>query len=167
MEHRLFTYDKNYLLKEAQFSQKNYLLQKLIRSVKRIYLEDYNPLGIMDDTILKLKDSKAFGVEFLDLFYFELAGIYRFKYGENQLEFLFDGVSHQEKFKEDWNQTFQEWTKDFCNHRHFIRAILEGAFLNPTPMAHKHIEIRLKIFLEQYFELKVFIYHGIKKTKTA
>ena len=94
MEHRLFISDKNYLLKEAQFSQKNYLLQKLIRSVKRIYMEDCNPLGIMDDTILKLKDSKAFGVEFLDRFYFELAGIYRFKYGENQLEFLFDGVSH-------------------------------------------------------------------------
>ncbi|MFC2125147.1 hypothetical protein ACFLU5_10070, partial [Bacteroidota bacterium] len=106
-------------------------------------------------------------VAFLDRFYYELCGIYRFKHGENQLEFLFDGTPHLEKFKEDWEQTFLQWIQDFYGHRHFIRAILEGAFLNPTPEAHQHIETRLKHFLEQYFGLRVYAYHGIKEIKVA
>ena len=167
MQHRLFISDKNYLLKEAQFSQKDHLLQQLVNNVKEIYLHECNPLGILDDTIRKVNEVKRFDVAFLDRFYYELSGIYRFNHGKNQLEFLFDGTPHLEKFKEDWAQTFREWTQDFCSHRHFIRAILEGAFLNPTPMAHQHIENRLKLFLEQYFGLRVYAYHGIKKIKAA
>jgi len=167
MEQRLFTSDKNYLLKDAQFSQKNYLLRELVDSVKNLYLNEHNPLGIMDDTIQKLKETKEFQVDFLNRFYNELAGIYRFRHGENQLEFLFDGASHMEKFKEDWNQSFREWINDYYLHRHFLRAVLEGAFLNPTPMAHQNIEVRLKLFLEQYFGLRVYSYQGIKEIKAA
>ena len=167
MQHRLFISDKNYLLKEAQLSQKDYLLEKLVNQAQKIYLRDYNPLGILDETIQKINDHTTFDVAFLDRFYYELSGIYRFNHGKNQLEFLFDGTPHLEKFKEDWAQTFDDWTNDFCLHRHFLRAILEGAFLDPTPAAHQHIEVRLKLFLEQYFGLRVYAYHGIRKIKAA
>lgn len=167
MENRLFTSDKNYILKEAQFSQKEYLLKKLVLNTKRYYLQEYNPLGIVDETIKTILGVRNIDTTFLDHFYYELSGIYRFKYGKNQLEFLFDGDTHLEKYKKDWERKFHKWTHDFLTHRHFVRAVLEGVFLNPTLQTRRYVEIRLKLFLEQYFGLRVYIYHGIRKIKAA
>ena len=167
MEKRLFTSDKNYILKEAQFSQKEYLLKKLVLNTKQYYLHEYNPLGIVDETIRTILEIRNIDTTFLDHFYYELSGIYRFKYGKNQLEFLFDGDSHLEKYTKDWECKFHKWTHDFLTYRHFVRAVLEGAFLDPTHRNQHHVEIRLKLFLEQYFGLRVYVYYGIRKIKAA
>jgi hypothetical protein len=167
MDVKLFTLDKNYLLKEAQLQQKDHLLHELVNRVRNTYLREYNPLGLMDDVIEKLIQTNEPRLEPLVNFYFELAGIYRFKYGENQLEFLFDGMPHIEKYAKDWQRQFRRWTGQFYQQKHFMRAVLEGSILNADPQADHLIEIRLKYFLEQYFGLRIYKYRGIRKIQVA
>jgi hypothetical protein len=81
MESKLFTLDKNYLLKEAQLQLKSHLLKELVVKVRRIYLRDYNPLGLKDDVIHKIQHNTNPRLACLNNFYFEMAGIYRFKFG--------------------------------------------------------------------------------------
>lgn len=167
MDAKLFTLDKNYLLKEAQLRLKSQLLQELVSKVKKTYLRQYNPLGLMDEVILTILNAKNFRLNCLYNFYFELAGIYRFKYGENQLEFIFDGTPHIEKYKKDWHRNFRKWSDQFCMHSHFLRGVLEGTILNPDPGTDRLIEIRLKHFLEQHFGLRVYKYRGIRRIQVA
>ena len=89
MDAKLFTLDKNYLLKEAQLQLKNQLLQELVSKVRKTYLKEYNPLGLMDEIIRTILDAENPRLGCLYNFYYELAGIYRYKFGENQLEFIF------------------------------------------------------------------------------
>jgi len=113
MDAKLFTLDKNYLLKEAQLQLKNQLLQELVTKVRKIYLQEYNPLGLIDDVIRSISDAKNPKLGCLYNFYYELAGIYRYKYGENQLEFIFDGTPHIEKYRRDWQRHFRKWSDRF------------------------------------------------------
>lgn len=167
MDPKLFTLDKNYILKEAQIKLRSRLLRQLISEVVSTYLEQYNSLGLVDETILKIYENQHIDLDYLDSFYYELAGIYRLKYGENQLEFLFDGSSHYLKYQQDWQKRFIKWTKEFIEHKHFLRAILEGSVLSPDTDTQKRVQVRLKLFLEQQFNLRVYKYRGIRKLKTA
>ncbi len=164
---KLFTLDKNYLLKQAQEQLRDHLLKELVEATRNTYLRDYNPLGIIDGTIDSLVSSTSFEIDFLDPFYHELSGIYRYKHGENQLEILFDGTTHYEKYLRDWKRAFHRWTHEFLKHKHFLRAVIEGAFLNPDPVTHHLVQVRLKLLLESYFGLRVYVYHGIRKIKAA
>lgn len=167
MDAKLFTLDKNYLLKEAQYQLKNQLLTDLIAHIKKTYLTHYNPLGLIDPVILRIRDCEEIRYECLHNFYFELAGIYRYKYGQNQLEFLFDGTPHLEKYKKEWKRQFRKWMHDFSSQRHFIRAVLEGTILAPGYQADRLVELRLKHFLEQHFGLRIYKYRGIRKIRVA
>ena len=167
MDTKLFTLDKNYLLKEAQLQLKSQLLQELISKVRKTYLKEYNPLGLMDEVIHAIIYAKKLRLNSLSNFYFELAGIYRFKYGENQLEFIFDGSPQIEKYRKDWHRYFRKWSDQFCLHRHFLRAVLEGAILNTDPGIDHLVGIRLKHFLEQHFGLRIYKYRGIRKIQAA
>ena len=167
MDAKLFTLDKNYLLKEAQLQLKIQLLHELVVKVRKTYILEYNPLGLMDEIIHTVLNEQHPRIDCLFNFYFELAGIYRFKYGENQLEFIFEGIPHIEKYKKDWQRFFRKWSGQFCLHKHFLRAILEGTLLNPNPQTDHLIEIRLKHFLEQHFGLRIYKYRGIRKIQVA
>jgi hypothetical protein len=167
MNVKLFTLDKNYLLKQAQEQSRVYLLSELVKHARNVYIRNYNPLGLIDQTIESLISAESYNIEFLDHFYNELAGIYRFKYGENQLEILFDGSTHSDKYLRDWKRAFHRWTNEFMTQRHFLRALLEGAFLRPDPATSRHVEVRLKLMLENHFGLRVYVYHGIRKIHAA
>jgi hypothetical protein len=167
MDAKLFTLDKNYLLKEAQLQTKNPLLKALVSKVRRKYIHEYNPLGLMDEVTHKILHSSEIRLDCLVNFYFEMAGIYRFKYGENQLEFLFDGTPHVEKYKKDWQRQFSKWSSQFCKEKHFLKAILEGCILYPDPQTDRLIELRLKHFLEQQFGLRIYKYRGIRRIQVA
>ena len=56
MLRKFFPRDKNYILEEAQLSLENSLLTYLVDFVKVEYLLQNNPLGIVDDTFLKIQD---------------------------------------------------------------------------------------------------------------
>lgn len=167
MDSKLFTLDKNYILKEAQVKLRARLLRQLVDDVVTTYLERYNPLGLVDETILSIQGNPDTDIDYLDSFYYELAGIYRLRYGENQLEFLFDGSSHYIKYQQEWQRKFRKWTKEFFNHKHFLRAVLEGSILSPEEQTQKRVQVRLKLFLEQHFNLRVYKYRGIRKLKIA
>ncbi len=167
MDAKLFTLDKNYLLKEVQIKLRAKLLRQLVSNIKDLYLEKFNPLGLLDETIVKLLNTESSDIDYLNSFYYELAGIYRLKYGENQLEFLFDGSSHFIKYEKDWQRRFRKWMHEFSEHKHFVRAILEGSYLHTEEQNRKNIQIRLKLFLEQHFHLRVYKYRGIRKLKSA
>ena len=96
--HFLFPQDKNYILKEVQTDAQSDLLSDLVLKVKDTYLSRYNPLDVEDDTIRVIKNCKKICTTHLDNFYWELAGIYRYKIGSNQLEFIFSGRSHYDKY---------------------------------------------------------------------
>ena len=161
MIRRLFPSDKNYILSEVQDEQKDALLQFLVKYVKEYYLHHYNPLGLVDDTIIAIRKAKDFPADAFDEFYHDLAAIYRFKHGEVQLEFLFDGMSHYDKYKADWKRFFKQSIKLYCLNKFFIRAVLDiSVFHNHDRVAYLAGD-RLKYFLSQYFSMKVYKYRGI------
>lgn len=161
MTRKYFSFDKNYLLKEAQASSRGKLLSTLIDTVKDCYQAYYNPLGLVDDTVLKIQSTESMNLEYFDEFYDDLAGIYRYKYGEVQLEFLWDGTSHSDKYQTEWEQIFTSWIKDFCHHQPFIRAVFESTTFHSRLTRPEHIQSRLKSFLVNYFDLKIYQYKGI------
>lgn len=164
---KFFPFDKNYILKEAQASLRNELLCSLVDKVKKSYLSFCNPLGLEDDTVLKIKGSVKYETRLLEDFYNYLAGIYRYKFSSNQLEFLFDGNSHFNKYSKYWEAVFQEWIDDLTSNPNFLKAILEISILFPKNRKAQLAEVRLKTYISQYFELKVYKYRGIIPMKVA
>jgi hypothetical protein len=125
MFRRLFPSDKNHILMEVQTSQRDTLLLELVSYVKGYYLHHYNPMGLIDDTILEINKQKDFPFEAFNEFYHDLAAIYRFRNGEVQLEFLFDGSTHHEKYTREWRDFFMQNVREFCVNKFFIRAVLD------------------------------------------
>ncbi len=161
MTRKYFPFDKNYLLKEAQASTKESLLITLVDTVIDCYQAYYNPLGLVDDTVQKIQNAEIKNLEYFEEFYEDLAGIYRYKYGEVQLEFLWDGTSHKDKYLIEWEDAFNSWIKDFCHHQPFIRAIFESTIFHSKLTRPEHIQSRLRSFLVNYFDLKIYQYKGI------
>jgi len=158
---RLFPADKNYILSAVQDEQKESLLQFLVEYVKQYYFQHYNPLGLEDDTVIKIRQAKDFPLEPLLEFYHDLAAIYRFKYGEVQLELLFDGSSHYDKYKSDWIQFFKQNIQSYCLNRFFIRAVLDISVFHRQDRVAELAGLRLKYFLSQYCGMKVYKFKGI------
>lgn len=163
MIRRLFPADKNHILMEAQSSQRNALLLELVDYVKGYYFHHFNPLGLIDDTILEIQKKKDFPLEAFDEFYHDLAAVYRFKHAEIQLEFLFDGSTHYEKYTREWVGYFRQNIQAFCSNKFFIRAVLDiSVFHNYAHSAYLG-GARLKYFLTHYFDLKVYKYREVMK----
>jgi len=167
MQRRLFPFDKNYILKEAQHLHRPFLLQYTHKKVCRYYFENHNPLGIIDDTIKTILDCENPRVENLEYIYDCLAGIYRFKHGETQLEFLFEGQSHFEKYSSEWKAAYKKWIKHFCQYPTFIKAVLEATVFYPEERKSVLAINRLKAFVDDHFDLKIYKYRGIVVTKSA
>ena len=161
---KYFPADKNLILKEAQWNSPVLLLSWMVEEVRLIYLRDSNPLGIIDDTIDFICRQESLEIEHLHEFYDELAGIYRFKFGDNQLELLFDGSDHLKKYTEDWIDTFRSWVVEFSKKRHFIRAVMDASILFPEIRVAELAGSRLKSFIFNHFELKVYRFKGILET---
>jgi hypothetical protein len=160
---RLFPSDKNYILSQVQDDQKESLLKYLVKHVKKYYLENHNPLGLVDDTILEIQKEKDYPLEAFDEFYHDLAALYRFKHGEVQLEFLFDGTTHYEKYKKDWKIFFRQNLYAYCLTRYFIRAVLDISVFHHLDRVAFLAGERLKYYLTQYYGMKVYKYRGIMK----
>lgn len=161
MYRRLFQSDKNQILIEAQFFQEEKLLLSMVDFVKKYYLRHYNPLGLIDDTILEIQNIGSFPIEEFYGFYHDLAAVYRFRHGEVQLEFLFDGSTHFKKYCEEWERFFKQNVLAFCANKFFIKAVLDISVFHQHGRAASLASGRLKYFLTNYFDLKVYKYKGI------
>lgn len=167
MVRKFFTLDKNYLLEKAQLASQDDLLIHLVEKIKIRYTELYNPLGIDDPLSLQIKNFKVRNLQPLSAFYQNLAGVYRYKFGENQLEFLWDGKDHFEKYSSDWSNTFDDWTTSFCQNELFVRAVLDLTVLLPLNRKAQLAESRMNHFILQHFEVKFHRQRGIVEMKVA
>jgi len=129
---KFFPLDKNYLLEEAQLSLQDFLLTNLIERVKAAHQHIHNPLDLNDAFSNQIKTYVARTLKPLHAFYQNLAAVYRFKHGDNQLQFLWDGSNHLEVYKTEWAQTFRQWTDEFCQRELFIQAVLDLSVFLPT-----------------------------------
>jgi hypothetical protein len=164
---RLFKYDRNYILKDAQKHLQTHLVKKMIETVKKHYLVKFNPLGLEDDAVIKIKHTQKYDLQHFDEFYWHLAGIYRFQNTENQLEILFDGKSHYDKFSEEWTQAFNEWIMEFCFKETFIKAVLEASVFYSNERKGYLAFNRLKTFLVSHFEIKIYKNKGLVAMRVA
>jgi hypothetical protein len=150
---KFFPLDKNYLLEEAQLRLQDRLLSLLIDLVKEEYELRYNPLGICDEFIQKVREFEPTDLKPLHEFYNNLAGVYRYKFGDNQLEFIWDGVGHSEKYRTEWTEFFTKQVRIFCKKELFIHAVLDLTVFN-APNAQL-VENRMNSFMLQTFEVKL------------
>lgn len=136
------------------------LLYKLVDLVKEGYTILYNPLGLQDTTTLEIMGYRMRHPERFYEFYDLLAGIYRYRHGKNQLEFVWDGRTHLEVYQEEWSQGFQQWVRTLCLQPNFLRAVLELTVYYPKKRPQL-AENRMKNFMAQHFDLKLHKRHGI------
>lgn len=167
MVRKFFPLDKNYLLEQAQLQTQDILLSALIEKVKDRYEELYNPLQLPDALSVKVRHFKPGTLKPLYSFYENLAGIYRYRFGRNQLEFLWDGSDHLEKYKADWSAAFDSWTTQFCRQELLVRAVLDLTVLLPQNRHAQLAENRMNHFIIQHFELRIHKQRGIVEMKVA
>ena len=167
MIRKFFPLDKNYLLEEAQLSLQDDLLSQLIDLVKTEFEHRSNPLGLLDDFSLKIKDFQCQNLKPLYNFYQNLAGVYRFKFSDNQLEFVWDGRDHQEKYKAEWSSTFRRWVNEFCKQELFVQAVLDLTVFLPENR-HAHLaENRMNNFMLGQFGVRIHKTKGLVAMKVA
>jgi hypothetical protein len=165
---KFFPRDKNYILEKAQLSLEKSLVPYLVDFVKVEYLLHNNPLGLMDDTFLKIQDHETQDISHLHEFYITLAGVFRYLYyGDNQLEFLFDGQDDFVRYQHQWSDAFKAWTKDFCKQDTFRRAILELTVFYPDDYTPQMAGLRLSAFISKFFDVKIDAQKGIVKKSVA
>jgi len=158
---KFFDQDKNYILHGAQFDLEDELITFLINRSKEYYLQVFNPLGLIDDTVSMITNHVSIDTSPFLRYYESLAAVYRYKYGSNQLEFLFDGMDHYTKYSRDWSHKFEEWTNDFLIQNHFLKTVLQLSVFKTEGYSRELAEGRLKNFISQQFDLKIYKYRGI------
>ena len=174
VQQKFFPLDKNYVLEEVQLLLSDSLLLQLIEEIKMAYELTHNPLGIADSFSIQIQKYKPLNLHPLRNFYQTLAGIYRYKWGHNQLEFVWDGREHTEKYKADWIEFFKNTTALFCQQQLFIQAVLDlTVFMPLDPPSDGHVkeihltENRMNHFMLQQFEVKMHRNKGIVSRKLA
>lgn len=168
MIRKFFPLDKNYVLEQAQLSLQPALLDYLVDFVKVQYMLQYNPLGIVDETVLRIEAHEVTDNTRLNDLYINLMGIFRFRnYHDNQLTFVFDGREPFEKYSEEWETEFKKWARELCQHKNFIWGVLELTVFYPKEDEAQFIGNRLNAFVTQFFELKIHPQKGILKKNIA
>lgn len=162
MRRKFFPLDKNYILEDAQLSLESPLLQYLVDFVKVAYLLRCNPLGIMDEMAEKIQAHQSADFRHLHEFYINLTGVFRYRYyGDNQLEFIFEGKDAFKLYQEEWTRQFKSWVKEFCGHHIFLRAVLDLTVFYPADSPVLMVDNRMNTFIAQYFEVRIHPQKGI------
>ena len=164
---KFFPLDKNYLLEDAQFSMRDCLLEILIAKTKEAYLHRFNPLGIEDTLTLRIKNYKPNSLATLFGLYKNMAAIYRYRFGKNQLEFLWDGTDRTKKYQDEWAECFHTWVDTFCTNDLFIRAVMDVTIFEIENQKAQLAENRMNNFMLQYFELRIQKKSGIVRVSAA
>lgn len=167
MIQKLFPLDKNYILRQAQSELEEELIDRMVFELKRSYTLMYNPLLLMDQIFVQILESYDFPKDRVRLIYRQLCGIYRYKHGDNQLEMLFDGRTHLEKFKEDWSAAFLEYVQELGIYEQYVKTMLRMTLLFDTESRAEWAENNCKGFINQHFELKVIKRQGELKLKVS
>lgn len=164
MLRKFFPLDKNYVLEEAQLSLENNLLEYLVDYVKVQYMLQYNSLGLVDETVLRIEQHQSNDFSKLHDLYINLMGIFRFRhYHDNQLEFSFDGREPFDRYCDEWQAEYKKWIREFCQHKNFMWGILELTVFYPKEAEAQFIGNRIQAFITQFFELRIHPEKGISR----
>lgn len=158
-----FEKDKNILLKMAQDQIFDNLAKRLVETTIRKYSQHFNPLGLVDDTFQQILDYEYQNVEELEGIYENLCVAYRYKYGDNQLEIIWDGKSHEDKYKEEWTETFNQWVNDLTDNPMIIKGILHLTVFNESKKNLTFVRNAIKGLINDYFEIRILKKNGVKK----
>jgi hypothetical protein len=158
---KFFPFDKNYLLEQAQQQVEDELLTLLVKQVTARYESRINPLGILDSFSSKIRNYQPADLNPLHDFYEKLAAIYRYKFGNNQLEFLWDGTDHFQHYQKVWRETFEQWINNFCQHDLFIQAVLDLTVFLPKGDSTQMLESRMHHFIQKHMDVKFHKTKGI------
>jgi hypothetical protein len=167
MNKKLFPLDKNYILQQAQHAMEKEMMDLMVNELKKAFTILFNPLEIQDDTYLKILAKKSFPDDYLTIIYWQLAGIYRYKFGTNQLELRFDGKSHFEKYQDDWEETLKSWIHTLGQHPAYVKTLLRMTLLYDTPSRALFAENRCKSILNEHFGLLIVKRKGDLLMKTG
>lgn len=161
--HQSFEKDKNIILKAAQ--EVNF--EKLSKLMASIVIDSYttlfNPLGLVDDTYQRILDYQFDNTSELKGIYDNLGVAYRYKYGDNQLEIIWDGMSHEEKYAEEWSKTFKNWVNELSVNPNFVKGILQLSVFNDGDKNVIFVKNGLKAIINDFFEIKIVTRKGLKK----
>ena len=166
LDNRLFLLDKNYVLKQVQSDLRLELQVHLIEKIKLGYFQLFNPLRLSDEKSDQIESFQPIHFSFFDELYDILCGIYRFQIGDNQLELLFDGRSHYDKYLEDWTAAFKGFVNELIQKKNFILAGLELSVFHSPENRIELAQNRMKVCIYDHFGLKVYKYKGIQKYGT-
>jgi hypothetical protein len=155
MIQKLFLLDKNYILRQAQTSAEEEGIALMVAELKHAYTLLYNPLQLMDDTYVQILSTNAFPKDSITVIYRQLSGIYRYRFGSNQLEILFDGRTHLEKYREDWLDQLREWIRELGMQEPYVKTMLRMSLLYDTESRAVFAENRCKSLINDYFSLKI------------
>ena len=143
IEDKFFSADKNYLLKTVQAFSKEMLIRSWAQEAFKSFNEIENPLGLRDSFYVKLENQILNGRFILSGSYDILAAWFRYKYGSNQLAFLWDGRSHMEFYDAEWKEYFQsiiaKITSDPAIYKSIVRAAISDASTDVT-FVEQHIK---------------------------
>ncbi len=158
-----FEKDKNVLLKSAQDQIFTELAHRLVEITIHKYSIHFNPLGLVDDTYQQILDYQFENLKELEGIYENLCVAYRYKYGDNQLEIIWDGKSHEEKYKDEWSDTFDRWVNDLTESPNVIKGILQLTVFNENKRNLTFVRNAVKGLINDYFEIKILKRNGVKK----
>lgn len=165
MQRKFFPLDKNYILEQVQLALEQELLHYLIDFVKVEYLLRHNPLGLVDETVERIKQHRAEEYSRLHDFYLMLAGIFRFRYyRDNQLTFIFSGEEPDEVYAREWAIEFKSWVRQLSQHKQFLMGVLELTVFYPSDDEARFIGNRLQAFAASFFEIRIHPQKGIQKS---
>ena len=167
MIQKLFPLDKNYILRQAQSLTEEQMLETMVFELKKSYTQLYNPLMLMDETFAKILDTYEYPKDRLSMIYRQMCGIYRYQNKNNQLELLFDGRTHLEKFQEDWSKQLLVWLRELGQHEQYVKTMLRMTILYDTESRAEWAENHCKFFVNQHFELKIIKRKGELLLKSA
>lgn len=167
MIQKLFPLDKNYILRQAQTAALEKGVQVIVEELKASYTQLYNPLRLQDDTYVQILTNSDFPLDSISVIYQQLCGIYRYQYGSNQLEILFDGRTHFEKYQEDWIQQLRQWVKALGHHESYVKTMLRMTLLYDGQNRAVFAENRCKSFVNEFFEVKIIKRKGDLVLKMA
>ena len=151
---KYFPQDKNTILRAAQGFIEPQLLNLWVQKSLEIYKQLENPLGLVDDFILELEAIHEFDTTALVEIYEIMSAVYRFKKGDNQLEFIWDGRSHYEVYAENWKNDFEEWIVSISQTPEVYRSILKACILK-QPTNHKILFYTIRRIVLSQFNLQV------------
>lgn len=129
MKDYFFSQDKNYLLKKAQNESRDVLMEKWVLQSVQAYMELHNPMGLVDDFVRSIMGVTNYRKEFLVETYDFMAAAYRFLYSSNQLEFLWDGRSHLQKYQDEWETQFDHWIYGLSRIDNINRPVIRACVL--------------------------------------